>query len=143
MLNQTEKMNTNENSEPAMQFDEANFGAAVLQSKQPVLVAFLAPWSRACRVVDSVLQEVARALEGKAKVVKVNADDSLDLSLWYDIQSIPTLLYFVEGAPCLRIVGTATKEAILARLEPFGVTSETVALANAASGAGHKRGKER
>ncbi len=105
-----------------MQLDEANFGAAVLQSKEPVLVAFLAPWSPACRVVDSVLQELARALEGKAKVVKVNADNSLNLSLWYDIQSIPTLLYFVEGAPCLRIVGTASKEAILARLEPVGVT---------------------
>jgi thioredoxin 1 len=143
MLNRTEKMNTNEGSEPAMQLDEASFAAAVLQSKEPVLVAFLAPWSPACRVVHPVLQEVARALEGKAKVVKVNADDSLDLSLWYDIQSIPTLLCFVEGAPRLRIVGTATKEALLARLEPFCVTSETVALANVTSGAGHKPGKEK
>jgi len=141
MLNRTEKMNTNEGSEPPMQLDEANFGAAVLQPKEPVLVAFLAPWSPACRVVDSVLQELARALEGRAKVVKVNADDSLDLSLWYDIQSIPTLLYFVEGAPRLRIVGTATKEAILARLDRVGVADETAALATAASGAGHKSGK--
>jgi thioredoxin-like negative regulator of GroEL len=52
-------------------------------------------------------------------VVKVNADDSLDLSLWYDIQSVPTLLYLVQGNPCVRIVGTATKEAILAKLKPF------------------------
>jgi thioredoxin-like negative regulator of GroEL len=52
-------------------------------------------------------------------VVKVNADDSLDLSLWYDIQSVPTLIFFVAGNPCLRIVGTATKEAILAKLKPF------------------------
>ena len=52
-------------------------------------------------------------------MVKVNADDSLDLSLWYDIQFVPTLLCFVEGNPCLRIVGTASKEAILAKLKPF------------------------
>lgn len=143
MLNRNEKMNAIEGSARTVQLDEANFGVAVLQSKQPVLVAFLAPWSRACRVVDSVLQELASALEGRAKVVKVNADDSLSLSLWYDIQSIPTLLYFVEGAPRLRIVGTATKEAVLARLDPFGITSKTVALASATSGAGHKPGKER
>ncbi len=141
MLNRTEEMNTNQSHEPALQLDEANFGAAVLQSKQPVLVAFVAPWSRACQVVDPVLQEVASALEGKVRVVRVNADNSLDLSLWYDIQSIPTLLYFVEGVPRLRIVGTATKEAILARLEPLSVTSESVALANATPGAGHKHGK--
>ena len=86
------------------------------QGLQPVLVEFWAPWSRSCQVVDSVLQEVASACAGKVKVVKVNADDNLDLSLWYDIQSIPTLLYFIRGNPCLRIVGTATKQAILAKL---------------------------
>ena len=141
MVNRTEKMNTKRSNEPTVQLDEAGFGAAVLQSKLPVLVAFMAPWSRPCVVVDSVLQDVAKALKGKATVVKINADNSLDLSLWYDIQSIPTLLYFVEGVPCLRIVGTATKEAILARLERVGVADETAALATTASGAGHKSGK--
>ena len=70
-------------------------------------------------LLDSVLQELAIAWAGKVKLVKVNADDNLDLSLWYDIQSIPTLLYFVEGNPCVRMVGTASKEAILAKLKPF------------------------
>ncbi len=97
----------------------ADFKAEVLESNQPVLVEFWAPWSRPCQILDSVLRELASACAGKVKVVKVNADDSLDLSLWYDIQSVPTLLYFVRGNPGLRIVGTATKEAILAKLEPF------------------------
>ncbi len=96
-----------------------DFKAEVLESNQPVLVEFWAPWSRPCQVFDSVLRELAGACAGKVKVVKVNADDSLDLSLWYDIQSVPTLLCFVRGNPGLRIVGTATKEAILAKLEPF------------------------
>lgn len=96
-----------------------NFKTEVLESKQPVLVAFWAPWSRACQVLDAVLPEVTGALGKKVKVVKVNADDSLDLSLWYDIHSVPTLLYFVEGNARLRIVGTASREAILAKLEPF------------------------
>ena len=95
------------------------FKAEVLESTQPVLVEFWAPWSRPCQVFDSVLQELASACAGKVKVAKVNADDSLDLSLWYEIQSVPTLLYFVQGKPCVRIVGTATKEAILAKLQPF------------------------
>jgi len=96
-----------------------DFKAKVLESKQPVLVEFWAPWSRPCQALEPVLQEIARDCAGKVEVVKVNADDSLDLSLWYDIQSVPTLLYFVQGNPCLRVVGTATKEAILAKLKPF------------------------
>ena len=119
----------------------ADFEPEVLRSKQPVLVAFFAPWSRPCQVLDAALGEAAAGCGGRAKIVKVNADDNPELSLWYDIQSIPTLVCFVEGAPCLRMVGTASKEAILARLEPFSVTSEAVALANATSGAGHKPGK--
>ncbi len=99
--------------------DEKNFQPEVLESSQPVLVEFWAPWSRACQVLESVLDELAACCGGKLKVVKVNADDSLDLSLCYDIQSIPTMLVFVRRQVQARIVGTASKEAILAKLKPF------------------------
>jgi thioredoxin 1 len=56
------------------------------------------------------------------KIVKVNADDNPDLSLWYEVQSIPTLLYFVDGSIRAKVVGTASKEAILAKLEPLKAT---------------------
>jgi thioredoxin 1 len=135
-------MNVKANGAPIALLGETNFEAEVLRSTQPVLVAFLAQWSRPCQVLDPVLQELASTLAGKAKVVRVNADDCLDLSLCYDIQSIPTLLYFVEGRPRLRIVGTATKQAILAKLRPFGVTNDTVALPEEASGAPRQPGKE-
>jgi thioredoxin 1 len=117
MLKECENMNQDNTLLAVITAED--FKAEVLESKQPVLVEFWAPWSLPCQVLDSVLQELASACAGMLKVVKVNADDSLDLSLWYDIQSIPTLLYFVRGNPCLRIVGTATKEAILAKLTPF------------------------
>ena len=141
MLNKTEKMNMNESGAPIVFLGEASFEAEVLRSKQPVLVAFSAPWSRPCQVLDPILQELARARSGEAKVVKVNADDCLDLSLWYDIQSVPTLLYFVQGKPRLRIVGTATKDAILAKLKSFGV-NETATLAKGTPGADRQPGKE-
>lgn len=100
----------------AIDVQEQDFLEIVLRSAQPVLVEFWAPWSRPCQVLTEVLQEIATDWVGKRKVVRVNADDCLDLSLRYEIQSIPTLLYFVEGRPCLRIVGTASKEAILAKV---------------------------
>ena len=118
MLNKTENMNAQEGSVPVV-VPPTDFKAEVLESKQPVLVEFWAPWSRPCQVSDAVLQELAISCAGNIKIVKVNADDSLDLSLWYDVQAVPTLLYFVEGKLCVRIVGTASKEAILAKVKPF------------------------
>jgi thioredoxin 1 len=119
MFNKPENMNTQNGALIAVAAKD--FKAEVLESTQPVLVEFWAPWSRPCQAFDSVLRELAGACLGKVKVVKVNADDSLDLSLWYEIQSVPTLLYFVQGKPCVRIVGTATKEAILAKIKPISL----------------------
>jgi thioredoxin 1 len=102
-----------------LEINEPDFSREVLQSTQPVLVNFWADWSQPCRRLDPVLEEVAAACQGRAKVVKVNADDNPDLGISYWIQSIPTLLCFVNGQVGARIVGTASKEAILTVLKPF------------------------
>jgi thioredoxin 1 len=102
---------------------EETFSREVLEARQPVLVEFGAPWSQPCQLLEAVLKDIATACTGKVKVLKVNVDDSLDLSLCYDIQSIPTLLVFLKGNPCGRIVGTASKDAILAQLKPFAAPS--------------------
>ncbi|MCL4854318.1 MAG: thioredoxin domain-containing protein [Verrucomicrobia bacterium] len=109
-------MNTNQNKTPTVDVNQADFESQVLKSNQPVLVAFWAPWSRRCRGLDSVLGAVASACAGNVKVVKVNADDHPDLSLQYGIQSVPTLLYFLAGNLLDKVVGAASKEAILAKL---------------------------
>ena len=109
-------MNTGQNKIPIIEIDEGNFESEVLSWKQPVLVAFSAAWSRPCQILDSVLEEVAAACDGRGKVVKINADNNPDLSLIWKIQSMPTLLYFVDGKLRGRIVGTASKEAILSKL---------------------------
>jgi thioredoxin 1 len=115
MLEKCKNLNTQNGALPVL--TAANFSADVLGANQLVLVEFWTSWSRPCQVLDSVLQELAGHWGGKVKVVKVNADDSLDLSLCYDIQSVPTLLCFVGGSPCFRIVGTATREAIEAKIK--------------------------
>ncbi len=110
-------MNQTDNNSKPVPIDGVNFDLEVLQSKQPVLVAFLTTWSRPCAILVPVLEEIASECAGKLKVGRVDADASLDLSLWYDVQSIPTLLYLVDGSVCARVVGTASKEAILAKLQ--------------------------
>ena len=100
-----------------LEVGKANFQAEVLRSRRPVLVVFWAQWSSACRMAAPALNEVMRDISGRVKLVKINADENPNLSLWYGIQSIPTLLYFVDGVVVTRIVGSASKEAILAQLE--------------------------
>jgi len=110
-------MNANRDRALTGEAGEANFKSAVLKSRQPVLVAFWAPWSRPCQVLEPALDEVAFVCAGSVKVVKVNADDNPELSMWYEVQCVPTLLFFVTGNVRARIVGTASKEAILSKLQ--------------------------
>jgi thioredoxin 1 len=141
MLNGNENLGTKENAARTAYLPEKQFEAEVLYSKQPVLVAFETLWSRPCQVQNSILQELACDWSGTLKVVKINADDSLDLSLCYDIQSIPTVICFVEGKQRFRIVGTATKDAIVNKLKACGIADHIETLVKEASGAGAANSK--
>ena len=96
--------------------NEAKFEVEISKSRKPVLVIFWAPWSRPCQIIDSVLADVDAACAGKVKLLKVNADDNPHLSLWYGVEFIPTLLCFVAGNLREKLVGTASKKAILSLL---------------------------
>src|SRR5882672_8756641 len=125
-------MNANPANKPTVEIGEANFEPEVLRWKQPVLVAFSSAWSRPCQVLDSVLEEVAAACAGRVKVVRINADNHPDLSLFWRIQSIPTLLCFADGSLRARIVGTASKEVILSKLRPVTDGGDSKTLDSAA-----------
>lgn len=110
-------MNGKQNDSKRLEVDAANFDLEVLKSEQPVLVAFTTHWSRPCQILESVLDEIASSCSGELKVVWVNADENPDLALCYDIHAVPTLLYFAGGSVQSKLVGTATKAAILSKVE--------------------------
>jgi len=115
-LDTVEIMNAGHNPSQIVEIDGGSFEAEVLRSGPPVLVEFSAGWSRPCQVLDSVLEELAASGAARVRIVRVDADDNPELSLCFEIRSIPTLLFFMEGRVRARIVGTASKEALLERL---------------------------
>jgi len=73
------------------------FHAAVEESALPVLVDFWAPWCGPCRLIEPVVERLARDLAGRLKVVKVNSDLAPELAQRFDVRGIPTLLIFDHG----------------------------------------------
>lgn len=96
---------------------EANFEEEVLQSELPVLVDFWAPWCGPCRMMGPIVEQIAAEQEGKAKVVKINIDESPAIAERYGIATIPTLMVFKAGEPAATAVGARPKAAILGMLE--------------------------
>lgn len=76
------------------------------------LVDFWAPWCGPCRMLSPVIDKLAEEFNGKAKICKVNTDEQEELSAQFGIRSIPTMLFFKDGAVVDQMVG-ATSEQVL------------------------------
>jgi thioredoxin 1 len=89
---------------------DATFESEVLKATGPVVVDFWAEWCGPCKMIAPALEEIATALDGKVKIVKLNVDECPQTATKYGIQSIPTLMIFKGGTMASRQVGAAPKQ---------------------------------
>ena len=95
-----------------LKLNSENFKKEVLNSSEPVLVDFYADWCGPCKIMAPVVEELARELQGKAKVGKINVDENQDLAMEYGVMSIPTIVVLKNGEVQKTFVGVTDKEEI-------------------------------
>jgi thioredoxin 1 len=91
--------------------------AELIQSSTPVLVDFHAEWCGPCKAMNPLIREVARLVEGKAKVIKVDIDQSQAAAMQFGVQAVPTFIIFKNGKQVWRHSGMIDKQSILSQLE--------------------------
>jgi thioredoxin 1 len=91
----------------------------LIQSSIPVLVDFYADWCGPCKAMSPVVQEVARELNGKARVIKINIDKSESAAMKFNVQAVPTFLIFKNGTVVWRHAGMIDKQSLLRTIGQF------------------------
>lgn len=91
-----------------------------------VLVEFGAEWCPPCRMIEPVLAELSAA-NVDLEVVAVDTDAAPELASRFDVMSVPTLVFFVDGRPISRLVGARGLSAMQAELERVRASAGLVA----------------
>lgn len=99
------------------QVNSKEFQMEVLESKVPVLVDFSAVWCGPCQMMGPVLEGMSAEYAGKAKIVKVDIDESMDLAQKYQVMSVPNMIFFKEGHPVDAVIGAVPADYLKEKLE--------------------------
>ncbi len=85
------------------------FREEVLKKDGVSVVDFWAPWCGPCLQMAPGLEAFAQANEGKVRVFKLDVDDNPKTAEKYEIRSIPTIIFFLNGEPVYTSRGTMTQ----------------------------------
>lgn len=99
----------------ALEVTDANFKELVLDSDKPAMVDFWAEWCGPCKMISPIIEELANENQG-VNVGKVNVDENPELSMKYNIRSIPTILFFKGGEIVDKVVGAVPKAVLESKL---------------------------
>jgi thioredoxin 1 len=101
----------------AVEFTDGNFDTQVVSSDKLSIVDFWAEWCGPCRAIGPVIEELSAEYAGKVNVGKVNVDHNPQLSINYNITSIPAILFIKGGKVVDKLVGAQPKSNFVKKIE--------------------------
>ncbi len=85
----------------------------LINADTPVLVDFYADWCGPCKAMNPVIKEVAQSVQGKARVIKVDIDRSVEAAQAYSVQAVPTFIVFKNGNIIWRHSGMIDRNSLM------------------------------
>lgn len=101
----------------AVEITDQNFDSLVTETDQPILLDFWAAWCGPCKAVGPIIDELAGEFEGRAVVGKINVDQNPNLSAYFQVKSIPTLMFIKNKQLIERYAGLVPKPNLAEMLE--------------------------
>ncbi|KGL64300.1 thioredoxin [Polaribacter sp. Hel1_85] len=81
----------------------------IVNGKTPVLVDFHAEWCGPCKAQSPIIKELAKEVNGKVRIIKIDIDKNQAIAQRYGVRGVPTLALFKEGKIVWRQSGVQSK----------------------------------
>ena len=94
-----------------------SFERDVLQASAPVLVDYWAEWCAPCKQIAPHIAEIAKDMDGRLIVAKVNIDENPVTSNKFGVRGLPTLMLFKNGQVAATKVGALPKSKLAEWIE--------------------------
>lgn len=101
----------------AFEFTDVNFQDTALDTEGVTVVDFWAEWCGPCRMIGPIIEELSKEYNGKVLVGKLDVDQNPEVSMKYQIRSIPTILILKNGEVVHKHIGVTTKQALVSKIE--------------------------
>ncbi len=89
---------------------EECFDDILAQSTGPLVVVFWSPWCRYCETLSRMMTRMGYGYGDRGRWLSISADEHPDLVERFDIQGLPTTLFFKQGRLVDRLNGGTNQE---------------------------------
>lgn len=101
----------------ALAVTDDSFAAEIEGHKGVAMIDFWATWCAPCRMIAPIVEQLAADYEGKVKVAKLDVDSNQKTAMKFNVRSIPTILFFKDGALVDQVVGAVPRTALVAKID--------------------------
>lgn len=101
----------------AFEFTDSNFKENVLDKDGVAVIDFWAEWCGPCRMIAPIIEELSNEYQDKVLVGKLDVDSNPEVSMKYNVRSIPTVLILKNGEVFDKQVGVTSKSVLEKKIQ--------------------------
>mgnify|MGYP003994947729 CR=1 FL=1 len=91
----------------------------IINLEIPILLDFYGDWDESSNAMHPVLRDVAAAIGGKGKVIKINVDKNNELKEALRVKALPTLMIYKGGEMVWRQSGEQDANTLINLINDF------------------------